>query len=208
MNVKNKMKNIKYKKTLLALFVTAVIGFVAVMSINYYVLFSQNQNILKVEEITEENEVSYIMVLGCGVFGDEPSDMLEDRLLRALEVAERLPESKVILSGNNSGDEYNEVGVMKSFCIEKGLDESRIICDDDGFSTGESVTNMKKEIGVEDVIIVTQRYHLYRALHIASQYDIEAYGVASNQRRYKMQIYYSLREVAARNKDFFKFINV
>ena len=117
--------------------------------------------------------------------------MLEDRLLKAIEVAEILPEAKLILSGNNSGEEYNEVGVMRKYCIEQGIDEQRIICDDYGFSTGESITNLSEAFDVDNVIIVTQRYHLYRALHIASEYKIEAYGVASNQRHYKFQLYYS-----------------
>ena len=198
----------KLKSLLVTFVVLAVIGAVCVLCINYYVIFSQNQNIVTVEESAELDDVEYILVLGCGVFGDEPSDMLEDRLLRALEVSEKVPQAKLVLSGNNSGEDYNEVGVMKQFCLDKGIDENRIITDDDGFSTGESVTNLENNLSPEKVIIVTQRYHLYRAMHIATQYDIEAYGVASNQRRYKMQIYYSLREVLARNKDFVKYFNV
>lgn len=198
----------KLGKPLITLIVLAVLGAALVLGINYYVIFSQNQNILTVDEASRLDSVEYIMVLGCGVFGDEPSDMLEDRLLRALEVAEGLPEAKLVLTGNNSGEEYNEVGVMRQFCIDKGFDESMIITDDYGFSTGESVTNLEKKLSPDKVIIVTQKYHLYRAMHIASQYDIEAYGVASNQRRYKMQIYYSLREVLARNKDFIKYFFV
>lgn len=198
----------KLKRLLIAFVALAVFGGACVLGINYYVIFSQNQSILTVDESTQLDDAEYILVLGCGVFGDEPSDMLEDRLLRALEVAEKLPEAKLVLSGNNSGEEYNEVGVMKSFCIDNGFDESRIITDDDGFSTGESVTNLENNQSPEKVIIITQKYHLYRAMHIASQYDIEAYGVASNQRRYKMQIYYSLREVLARNKDFIKYFFV
>ena len=179
-----------------------------VLGINFYVICSQSKNILSVEEASQKTDTQYIMVLGCGIKDGRPSDMLEDRLLRALEVAKELPEAKLILSGNNAGSEYNEVGVMKSFCLEKGFDEKRILTDDNGFSTGASVTNLKKVFDGKRVIIVTQKYHLYRALHISSQYDMQAYGVASNQRKYKMQIYYSLREVLARNKDFVKYFAV
>ena len=198
----------RFKKCIISFLVLAVLGGLLVLGINYYVLFSQCGSIMNVDEITSVDETEYIMVLGCGIRGDKPSDMLEDRLLRALEVAQKLPEAKLILSGNNAGPEYNEVGVMKSYCISKGFDENKIICDDNGFSTGASVTNMKNVYGVRKAVIVTQKYHLYRALHIASQYDIEAYGVASNQRRYAHQIYYSLREVLARNKDFVKYLFV
>ena len=195
----------KLYKALISFVVTFVLIAVVVLSVNFYVIFSQNKNILSTDDIAEKTQIAHIMVLGCGINGDKPSDMLEDRLITALEIAERLPQSKLILTGNNSGESYNEVGVMKNYCIENGFDEERIICDDYGFSTGESVTNLSETFGVEKVIIVTQRYHLYRALHIASQYDIEAYGVSSAIRQYTMQIYYSIREIAARNKDFIKF---
>lgn len=199
---------LRLKRFFAVLLTLAVFGSGLVLGINFYVICSQSKNILSVEEASQKTDTQYIMVLGCGIKDGRPSDMLEDRLLRALEVAKELPEAKLILSGNNAGPEYNEVGVMKSFCLEKGFDEKRILTDDNGFSTGASVTNLKKVFDGKRVIIVTQKYHLYRALHISSQYDMQAYGVASNQRKYKMQIYYSLREVLARNKDFVKFFAV
>lgn len=198
----------RLKRLCLLFIALAAVGSVIVLGINYYVIFSQNNNIYTVEELNETDDVEYIMVLGCGVKDGEPSDMLEDRLLRAVEVAEKTPQAKLLLTGNTAGPEYDEVAVMKKFCIHKGFDENKIITDGDGFSTGESVTNLKKVFNGKKAIIVTQKYHLYRALHIASQYDIEAFGVASNQRRYAMQVYYSLREVAARNKDFVKYFFV
>lgn len=199
---------LRLKRFFAVLLTLAVFGSGLVLGINFYVICSQSKNILSVEEASQKTDTQYIMVLGCGIKDGRPSDMLEDRLLRALEVAKELPEAKLILSGNNAGPEYNEVGVMKSFCLEKGFDEKRILTDDNGFSTGASVTNLKKVFDGKRVIIVTQKYHLYRALHISSQYDMQAYGVASNQRKYKMQIYYSLREVLARNKDFVKYFAV
>lgn len=199
---------LRLKRFFAVLLTLAVFGSGLVLGINFYVICSQSKNILSVEEASQKTDTQYIMVLGCGIKDGRPSDMLEDRLLRALEVAKELPEAKLILSGNNAGPEYNEVGVMKSFCLEKGFDEKRILTDDNGFSTGASVTNLKKVFDGKRVIIVTQKYHLYRALHISSQFDLQAYGVASNQRKYKMQIYYSLREVLARNKDFVKYFAV
>ena len=198
----------KLKKLIAVVLSFLMLGSSLVLGVNFYVILSQSKNILSVNEASQKADIQYIMVLGCGIKGGRPSHMLEDRLLRALEVAEKLPEAMLVLSGNNAGPEYNEVGVMKSFCLEKGFDEKRILTDDNGFSTGASVTNLKKVFDGKRVIIVTQKYHLYRALHIASQYDMEAYGVASNQRRYKMQVYYSLREVLARDKDFAKYFFV
>lgn len=196
------------KRLTASFLVLVILGSCLILGINFFVIFSQSKNILTVDNFSADSDIEYIMVLGCGVIDGVPSDMLEDRLLRALEVAERIPEANLILTGNNSGPEYDEVGVMKKFCIEKGFDEKKILTDDYGFSTGASVTNLKNVFGGKETVIVTQKYHLYRALHIASQYDIEACGVASNQRKYAMQVYYSLREVLARNKDFVKYLVV
>ena len=147
----------KLKKIIFPALVLVVLGASLVLLINYYVLFSQSNNIMSVNDVASVGDIEYIMVLGCGVNDGEPSDMLEDRLLMALEVAEKFPDAKLIVSGNNAGPEYDEVGVMKKFCIGKGFDEKKIITDDYGFSTGASVTNMKKVYGVEKTVIVTQR---------------------------------------------------
>ena len=128
----------KFKRLLISLIVLAGVGVAFVFGINYYVIFSQNENIITVDELLNEQAAEYVMVLGCGVFGDEPSDMLEDRLLKAIEVAERIPGAKLILSGNNSGDEYNEVGVMKKFCIEKGIDEKEFYVTISDFQQGRA----------------------------------------------------------------------
>ena len=73
--------------------------------------------------------------------------------------------------------------------------------DGQGFSTFESISRVKDEYGFESIIIITQKYHLYRALYIAEQYEIEAVGVSADLRTYRGQIYRDLREMLARVKD-------
>lgn len=198
----------RLKRFIAVFLVLILLTSTAVLGINFYVLSSQEEKILSVDKAFLKDNISYIIVLGCGIIDGKPSAMLEDRLVMALEIAEKLPETKVILTGNNSGEEYNEVGAMKEYCISMDLSEERIITDDFGFSTGESIENLNDVIKAGRAIIVTQKYHLYRALHISEQFGIEAFGVASDQHHYKMQLYYSLREIAARNKDFLKYISV
>ncbi len=72
-----------------------------------------------------------------------------------------------------------------------------------GFSTYESVYRAKEIFGAKEVIIVTQRYHIYRALYTARTLDLTAVGVPASDERYGGQLYRDLREMAARNKDFF-----
>lgn len=173
------------------------------LAVNFYVVFSQNEKIVSVEEIPENSKAEYILILGCGIEDGEPSEMLYDRLLQGIELANKNEHMKLVLSGDNSGEHYNEVAVMKNFCIKNGIGEERIICDNKGFSTGESMHNISSYNS--DIIIVTQKFHLYRSLFICEKTDINALGVAAKPVKMKFPIYGALREILARNKDFFNY---
>lgn len=203
---------IKLKKRTKAAFILMLIavwllGAYALM-VNFYVIFSQYEKIFSRDEITVSDGIDFVVILGCGLKNGKPSHMLEDRLLEGMAVAEKNENVKLLLTGDNSGHEYNEVGAMVEFCLEHGFDESRIVTDDFGFSTGESIENLYKTYPDSKVIIITQKYHLYRALFITERFGIDSSGVPSNPRQYSRQIYFSLREVLARNKDFLKYVSV
>jgi len=106
------------------------------------------------------------------------------------------------MSGDHGTVEYDEVNAMKQYAIEKGIDSEEIFMDHAGFSTYESIYRAKEIFGAERVVIITQEYHLYRALYIADALGLEAYGVASDQRTYSGQTMRDVREILARNKDF------
>ena len=152
----------------------------------------------------ETKNVDYVVVLGCGINGNRPTHMLEDRLLEGMAIASENEDCILMLTGDNSGEDYNEVGVMKNYCIEAGFDESRIMTDDFGFSTGESMENMKNNFSAEKIIVITQDFHVYRALFIAEKIGLDAYAVASSPRKYSTWLYNSTREPLARVKDFIK----
>lgn len=196
----------KLKKLLLS--VTLIIFSVAafITGINLYIICSQHDNLLTRDETADIKAVDYVVVLGCGIRGNRPTHMLEDRLLEGMAVANINKECKLLLTGDNSGESYNEVAVMKNFCIEKGFDEKRIVTDDFGFSTGESIENAKVKLKAEKIIIITQVYHTYRALYIADRLGVEAYAVPSSPRKYSTWLYNNTREPLARIKDFFKYL--
>ena len=95
---------------------------------------------------------------------------------------------------------------MKNFAIDKGVPSEDIFMDHAGFSTYESIYRAKEVFEAKKVVIVTQEYHLYRALYISNQLGVEAYGVNSDPRRYVGEAYREVREILARNKDFFSCI--
>ncbi len=197
------MKLKKLCKIMVLLFVVISIY---IMSVNFFVVFSQERKIVPSGTAAHLKDAEYALVLGCGIRGDEPSDMLYDRLIKAVELMNENEDLVLILSGDNSGPTYNEVGVMHRFMVEHGVEESRLIDDNCGFSTGESMENFLSEYDDKKVIIITQPFHLYRALYIAERLGIEAYGLEAAPNRYAHEYFYSLREIAARNKDFLKYL--
>lgn len=108
----------------------------------------------------------------------------------------------MLMSGDHGRKEYDEVNVMKQFAIDRNIASEHIFMDHAGFSTYESLYRAKYIFKADKIIIVTQKYHLYRALYIADKLGIKAYGVASDPRKYAGQRSRDLREVLARGKDF------
>ena len=193
----------KIKKVFLFFVICCVCGAVLVASINLYVVKSVEKRIISEEKAFETQDVDCILVLGCGVKKDgTPSHMLEDRLLQATALYDGGASSKIIASGDHGSDHYDETNTMKNFLINKGIASEDIFMDHAGFSTYDSIYRAKEIFKAKKVIIVTQEYHLYRALYIAKALGLEAYGVASDQREYFGQINREVREILARNKDF------
>ena len=174
-----------------------------VLGLNAHVLRSTRDSILLPEDAASMEDIDCILVLGCRVYEDgTPSHMLEDRLQQGVELFLNGAAPKLLMSGDHGQREYDEVNAMKQFAIGSGVDSSDVFMDHAGFSTYESLYRAKEIFGVEKVIIVTQGYHLHRALYIARALGLEAYGVASDPSSYVGQTMRDIREILARNKDF------
>ena len=189
-------------RSLNILLIIVLISIIITIIINYYIINTSKKRILKEEDYSKLNNIDCILILGAGIWGDKPSPMLQDRLDEGIKLYKKGLSSKIIMSGDHGKEEYDEVNVMKSYAIEKGVPSKDIFMDHAGFSTYESVYRSKEVFEVKKMIIVTQKYHLYRALYIADRLDINAYGVNSNPKKYSGQIFREVREILARNKDF------
>lgn len=184
------------------LLLAALVGAVA-LGINGYVVHSTKAQILETPEAATLEGVDCILVLGCRVYEDgTPSHMLEDRLRRGVELYRAAAAPKLLMSGDHGQQTYDEVNAMKAYAVAEGITSADVFMDHAGFSTYESLYRAKEIFGVEKIIIVTQGYHLHRALHIANRLGLEAYGVASDYRGYAGQLMRDIREILARNKDF------
>ena len=146
-----------------------------------------------------------IVVLGASVFADgTPSGILQDRLDDGVALYFAGVAPKLIMSGDNGTESYNEVRVMKQYAIAQGVPSEDIFCDHAGFSTYESMYRAKYVFGCQRIVVATQTYHLYRALWSAKSLGMQATGVPSDYHEYQKQLRYDIREVPARTKDFFK----
>ena len=188
---------------LIVLLALCLVGAGAVFGINAYVVHSTSDQILSPEDAALLEDVDCILVLGCGVKDDgTPSDMLEDRLRRSVELFQSGAAPKLLMSGDHGRVTYNEVWTMKQYAMEYGIVSGDIFMDHAGFSTYESIYRARDVFQCEKIIIISQEYHLYRALYIANALGIEAYGVHADYRNYSGQASYDLREILARTKDF------
>ena len=145
-----------------------------------------------------------MLILGAGLRDDgSPSPMLHDRVVTGMEVWATAPDAcgALLMSGDHTGD-YNEPAALKSLAGSLGADGSAVFLDHEGYSTYESMLRARDVFGVGRVLIVTQEYHLYRAVYIARSLGLDAYGVAADRRPYTRQLYRECREVLARYKDF------
>ena len=187
------------KKIIIAVICIGLVCSAAVLGINFYVVKSSEKYILDMDKAGEGYDC--VLVLGCGVWGDKPSHMLEDRLLVGIELCKNGASEKLLMSGDHGRDEYDEVNVMKKFATDRGLDSGDVFMDHAGFSTYESMYRARDIFKAKKVLIVTQEYHLYRAIFVARRLGLEAYGVTSDLRDYGGQIFRDIREILARNKD-------
>ena len=197
------MKAKKILKTAFIVFLClAVVGTATLFIINGHVKASTKDRILTVQKAAELEDVDCIIILGCQVKDDGSlSHMLRDRLMRGLEVYEAGAAPKLLMSGDHGREEYDEVGAMKNYATENGVPSENVFMDHAGFSTYETMYRAKEIFKAEKVIIVTQEYHLYRALYIAEQLGMEAYGVSADLNKYAGQSMRDFREVLARCKD-------
>ena len=176
-----------------------------VLAINGYVMASGKDRVFfSAEELNDTEKVDCIVVLGAGLKSDgTPSHMLEDRIKVGISILRETGVEYILMSGDRSGMYYDEPAAMKKYAENMGVDPSRILIDNSGYSTYESMTRVASEYGFDNVVVITQEYHLYRALYIADKAGVAAVGVSADLRPYSGQIVRDVREILARVKDFF-----
>ncbi len=176
--------DVRLKRIGLGVLALAAVCLVAVFAIDAHVRSSAESRIVTADETARLDGIDCIVVLGCGVRPDgQPSDMLADRIAQGVALYEKGASPKLLMSGDHSRSDYDEVNTMRNVAVEAGVPADDVFMDHAGFSTYESMYRARDVFGAKRIVIVSQRYHLYRALY------------AGQEAR-------EVREILARVKDF------
>ena len=195
----------KLKKAIVVLIAAALICGAAALGISFYMQKATESKILSSDSDLKDFGADCILVLGCGVKPDgSPTPMLQDRMKTGIRLYQEGVAPKLLLSGDHGQENYNEVGVMREMALEAGVPQEDIFMDHAGFSTYDSISRAIQVFQVKKAVIVTQRYHLYRAIYSSQRLGLEARGCAADLRKYTGQTGRDIREILARDKEFFK----
>lgn len=196
--MKNKAKIIKRTAIVLALLI--LIGIASVIGINAYIKSYAEPYI--VSDIESLEGYDCILVLGCGLTqSGEPGKLLKSRLDAGLDAYRKGAAPKLLMSGDHGRKGYDEVNAMKAYAIEKGMASEDVFMDHAGFSTYESMYRARDVFAAKKIVIVTQRYHLYRAIYNAKALGLDVVGVEAEDLA-RGRASREVRELAARCKDF------
>lgn len=189
------------KKVLVILSIIILIVSLLTLFINLRMINTTKDQIVSIDSLS--NDYDAIIVLGCKVNDNGPSLMLARRLDRGIDVYNKI-NTKVILTGDHGKNEYDEVNVMRDYVLDS-IPSKDIFLDHAGFNTYDSIYRAKYVFEAKKVVIVTQKYHMYRALFLANSLDLEAVGVVADDIPQKgIMIKNEIREILSRDKNYFK----
>lgn len=144
------------------------------------------------------------LVLGAKVRADNLSPIFRDRLDSAFELYKKGKINKILVSGDHGTKTYDEVNVAKEYLLSKKVEETDIFLDHAGFDTYDSLYRAKEVFGLDDLIIISQSFHLKRALYIAYSLDLEAQGFGADLHLYAYSLKNYARESFASLKAFYE----
>lgn len=217
----------KSRKIMLTILMVAIFIIASILSVSQHIKTLEKDNIIgRYQEGAETaSDALYkkatdfgaeaIIVPGAAILSDKtPSPVLKARLDVAVDLYNRNVARRILLTGDgdNSQDYYDEISSMLAYIKGKGIPDEDIFCDHKGYSTFESMVRAKQVFGINRAIVVSQTFHLPRAVYIGQKMDMKTRGIASDQvgpkeinrgffRNENRELI--LREIMARNKDFF-----
>ena len=197
-----KQKKRRWVKLLLILIFA---GLLSAGGINWFVVRRSGKEIQSLQKLASQKsrKADAVVVLGAKVRKDgSMSLMLKERVDLGIQAYKQGLADRIIMSGDHGTGGYDEVSTMKTYAIDKGVPSEHIFKDHAGFSTYETMYRAKDVFRAKSIIVVTQKYHLYRAVYDAGALGLEVKGIACDKAVYKGDKARKFREAIARVKDF------
>lgn len=189
------MEKSKKIKTLFTFILSLSLIYFSVFVPYFVKSFSQSHLETSIDKV-ETKRVG--IVFGASVRPDRtPSDMLRDRLDTAIELFVRGKIQDILVSGDNSTKKYNEPLVMYQYLVEKGIPTEHIFRDYAGLRTFDTCIRAKTIWNVNKAVLITQEYHLYRAIYTCEKLGIESVGFSATKHKYAVEDTYRIREYFA-----------
>lgn len=188
------------KKYFKKFFYFSIIVLIFIGITNLYVKHQTEASIYKTINEVPKTEVG--IIFGAGIIGDKPSKYLKDRLDAGISLYKLKKINKILLSGDNGNDQHDELTVMKKYCYFNGVDTTKIYIDYAGFDTYSTMFRAKKIFKIDTAILVSQKYHLNRAVFIGNKLGINSNGFSANVGEYKGYKYVCFREYFSVFKSF------
>lgn len=193
-------KIIEITLALLKMIFYILLGLAVLVVFNYMVMdLLEARRVYTVENVPEQK---IAIVFGAGLlYSGEPTAVLRDRVETAVKLYQSGKIQAILMTGDNSTENYNEPAAMRQYALELEVPDRDLHLDYAGRRTYDSCYRAKEIFGVSQAILVTQRFHLVRALFLCEHLGLESYGVEANNRQYRKLsfIYWNFREIFARN---------
>lgn len=182
----------KIKRFVLVVVALCVVALVVVVITNSNVRAKTDSVIFT--ELKDVPRTKVAIIFGAGINGDQPSRYLKDRLDAGISLYKNHKVDKILLSGDNGRDEYDELSVMKLYCQKNGIDTTKIYIDYAGFDSYSTMYRAKYIFNVDTAILVSQKYHLNRCVYLGDKLGIKSFGYSADRGAYPGYKYYAFRE--------------
>jgi vancomycin permeability regulator SanA len=146
----------------------------------------------------EAPDAPVALVFGAGLSRTEPSPVLAERLDMAVALHRQGKVGKILVSGDNSDRYHVETTAMRRYVVEQGIPPDDVLSDELGLSTYDTCMRAREVFKLQRALLVTQRFHLSRALFIANSIGLDAYGVAADPGARPRSSPYLVRELLSR----------
>ena len=189
------------KRLILFLFFLGAIGAVTVVIFNAWLHARYGNRIYaSIDDVPRDDQLRLAIVFGAGLTrSGEPTPALYDRIATAVDLYQRGLVNKLLLTGDNRFENYNEPEVMRRTAVKLGVPNEDLVLDYAGRRTYDSCYRARAIFGVSRAILVSQAFHLDRALYLCDSFGIDGIGVVADRRNYtqRTQTWWSIREAAA-----------